>query len=340
MQTKPTVAAAVPVMQKPAPVTPVAHPAASTHDTGAARNGARFDALRDIKALHMDPDYQRLMGNSAEGDSLSAQTQYDLKMLHKVLGEKETTVPATAKAAPAVASRPNVVKPMAKVAAQPIPAKPVPAKPSPAQAVASPAKPMATLPLSREQPAARPAPPPVKLANTVSPSKPVAVESAKIPTPQKPVAPKAAPVPSGQHGAHFWTPEMPKLSREESVEERVAEESAAVKAPPVPEQSFVHAGGAPAPAGAASPGPAPAFHPAMGTKTLLDRGLPRQGFEGSSVAHEDGKTYTKDWGMEYGMALHKEESAPQEPIKGGGAATLPGKVLIGLFAAAAWCVGA
>lgn len=143
----------------------------------------------------------------------------------------------------------------------------------------------------------------------------------------------AAPKP---RGAKLWAPEMEgghskkKLSREEQLEAEVAAEQTETRsemekelaAPdeefsaPVPvkvTQSFSHF--------AKSKGRKLGIPEGSGTKTVPIEGTPSQGVQGQMVNHEDGKTYTKDWGNEYGQHHMdiQQEAAPPPPVKGGAA---------------------
>jgi hypothetical protein len=397
---------AVPVKQEPKKVAPVT----ATYTDGSKKaatpqnKAIQEEAMRDLNMFHSDPMYQHLLGPS-EDPELSAQTQQDLKLLHRALGKN--WVPPASENAPVkpAASKPAVKNVVSKpapphpVARQPVPPppKPVAHKPVAANPVHKPAAPEPVM-AKHAVPQAVAAPPhaqtprkpavpqhmqsaPVHVAPKASPKHAVPKPQVSVHPPAQvhqqqpaartqPAAAAAAAVPKvalrppaakkmghpKPRGAKLWSPEMDsdhpkKLSREDSLEARVAEEASETRkemeqelsAPdeefpiqhgPTKTQpthhSFSHAstrhkGRIPSPMPAPAPAPAAApggrLSEGYGTKTVPFEGNPSQGLDGQWVNHEDGKSMTKDWGTEYGehhaAPAHKESPAP---VKGAAAA--------------------
>jgi hypothetical protein len=125
-----------------------------------------------------------------------------------------------------------------------------------------------------------------------------------------------------------------KISREDSLEARVAEQAAETRAEmekelSAPDEEFPVAVNFAHATSTRKLGVPEGY----GTKTMPIEGIPSQGVEGKDVAHEDGKSMTKDWGTEYGM-VHKieaEQQASPPQVKGGAAAWTTPWFAVALF---------
>jgi len=253
----------------------------------------------------------------------------------------------------AVAPKPVAHK---QAAPKPVAAKPVPKVAAPAVIQPKPPAPKPAV-VQPKPPAAKPAPP-VHVAQKTVPKhaapKPVvhaphpAQVHAQQETPPKkqPVAParkaafRPAAVPAKKveqpksHGAKFWSEDMDaghekkKLSHEDELEARVAEQATETRAemekeiaatdeefPVKVHQSFSHVAKTTDRSFKTRKEGLPEGY---GTKTVPMEGNPSQGVRGQYVAHEDGKTMTKDWGTEYGgHPAEQEQQAPPPAVKGG-----------------------
>lgn len=207
-----------------------------------------------------------------------------------------------------VPMRPRAAPPAANQHAKPVPPAHVAQKTAPKQVVAAHHSAPKQAPHPRAAPQKHHVP-----AQKAALRRPSPVPAKKVSEPQP-------------RGAKLWSPEMDgkTLSREDSLEERVAEQAAETRAEmenelKEPDSEF--------------PVPVALSHHSRsdhklgvpegsGTKTLPIEGAPSQGVQGQNVAHEDGKSMTKDWGDEYGMVKmpHDEQKAPPAPVKGAAAA--------------------